>query len=72
MVQPVCGDDWVTAEIKLRGSDSTKHIADEKIVMQHTHPQLNDNTLLEQGTISVQAESDPAEFRRIELLVLEE
>jgi len=56
----------------LRGSDSTKHIADEKIVMQHTHPQLNDNTLLEQGTISVQAESDPAEFRRIELLVLEE
>lgn len=66
------GDDWVTVEIEVRGSDSIKHLADGKVVMEYSHPQLNDGTLLEQGTISIQAESHPTEFRKIELQVIEE
>lgn len=55
----------------MRGSESVKHIADGKVIMEYTHPQLNDGTLLEKGTISIQAESHPTEFRKIELMVLD-
>lgn len=65
------GDDWVTVEVEVRGSESVKHIADGKVIMEYTHPQLNDGTLLEKGTISIQAESHPTEFRKIELMVLD-
>ena len=66
------GDDWVTVEIEVRGSDSIKHIVDAKVIMEYTSPQLDDGTLLTEGTISIQAESYPTEFRKIELLVLDE
>ena len=65
------GDDWVTVEVEVRGSESVKHIADGKVIMEYTHPQLDDGTLLEEGTISIQAESHPTEFRKIELMVLD-
>ena len=32
----------------------------------------NDGTLIERGTISLQSESHPVEFRKVELLVLDE
>ena len=35
-------------------------------------PQLDDGTLLSEGTISLQAESHPVEFRKVEILLLEE
>ena len=66
------GDDWVTVEIEVRGSDSIKHIVDGKAIMEYTNPQLDDGTLLTEGTISIQAESYPTEFRKIELMVLED
>ena len=41
------------------------------MVLSYTKPQLNDGTMLEKGYISLQAESHPTEFRKIELLKLE-
>ena len=64
------GDQWVTVEIEVRGSESFKHLIDGKVVMEYTKPQLNDGTLLEKGTLSIQAESHPTEFRKIEVKVL--
>lgn len=65
------GDDWVTVEVEVRGSDVVRHLVGGKVVMEYNHPQLDDGTLLEKGTISIQAESHPTEFRKIELMVLE-
>ena len=66
------GEDWVTVEVEVRGSDSVKHIVDGKVVLEYTNPQLDDGTLLTEGAISIQAESAPTEFRKIELMVLED
>ena len=64
------GDQWVTVEIEVRGSDSIKHIIEGETVLAYTKPQLDDGTLLEGGTISLQSESHPVEFRKVELKVL--
>ena len=61
------GDQWVTVEIEVRGSKSIKHMIDGKTVLAYTQPQLDDGTLLESGTISLQSESHPVEFRKVEL-----
>jgi hypothetical protein len=61
------GDQWVTVEIEVRGSKSVKHIINGETVMEYTSPQLDDGTLLESGTISLQSESHPVEFRKVEL-----
>ena len=61
------GDQWVTVEIEVRGSKSIKHMIDGKTVMEYANPQLDDGTLLESGTISLQSESHPVEFRKVEL-----
>ena len=61
------GDQWVTVEIEVRGSKSIKHIIDGEIVLEYAKPQLDDGTLLEGGTISLQSESHPVEFRKVEL-----
>ena len=64
------GDQWVTLEIEVMGSKSIKHIINGETVMEYTNPQLDDGTLLEGGTISLQSESHPVEFRKVELKVL--
>lgn len=66
------GEQWVTAVVEVRGSRSMKHIIDGKVVLEYTQPQLDDGTLLEGGTISVQSESHPCEFRKIELRPLKD
>lgn len=79
------GDQWVRLEIEVRGSELIRHIINDETVMEYTQPQLDPNDanakplldlrdsglLLEGGTISLQAESHPTEFRKIELMVLE-
>lgn len=79
------GDKWVTAEIEVRGSDVIRHIDDGKVVLEYTQPQLDPRDkiaaklieaqggekLVAGGTISLQAESHPVEFRKVELLPLE-
>jgi len=64
------GDEWVTLEIEVRGSEKIIHRINGEEVFVYEYPQLNDGTLLEKGSISLQAESSPTEFRKIELMRL--
>jgi hypothetical protein len=79
------GDGWVTVEIEVRGHKSIKHLADGKVVLEYSEPQLDERDahskkLIEKagdkklsgGTISLQSESHPVEFRKVELLKLAE
>jgi len=78
------GDRWVTCEVEVRGS-SVKHIIEGKTVLEYTDPQLDPNDgdakrllaagqdkVLRFGTISLQSESHPCEFRKIEIMELPE
>jgi hypothetical protein len=78
------GDQWVTLEIEVHGDSVIKHIINGQVVMEYQSPQLDekdadalrlivdDNKLLSEGSISLQAESHPVEFRKVEILPLEE
>lgn len=73
------GDQWVTLEVEVRGNKSIKHIMDGETVMEYTEPQLDEkdkdasklikdgDKMLCGGSISLQAESHPVEFRKVEL-----
>lgn len=65
------GDQWVTCEVEVKGSEYFKHYINGKLVMEYRKPQLDNGTLLEGGSISLQSESHPVQFRKIEILVLE-
>ena len=67
-------DDWVQVTVVVRGSQQFRHYVEDTQVMSYTEPQLDpsepgidDDTLIDQGTISVQAETYPTQFRTIEL-----
>jgi len=62
------GDQWVTVEVEVRGNERIEHFVDGVSVLRYSQPQLNDGTPLVSGTISLQSESHPVEFRRVELL----
>ncbi len=64
------GDQWVTCEVEVRGNKSFRHFVNGEFVMEYLMPQLDDGTLLEKGSISIQAESHPTQFKSIEVLVL--
>jgi hypothetical protein len=77
------GDQWVTAEIEVHGDQVVKHIVDGQVVLEYNEPQLDDREahareliklnggkLLKEGSISLQSESHPVEFRKVELLKL--
>lgn len=66
------GDQWVTVEIEVRGSTTIKHRIDGDVVLEYTQPQLDDGTLLRTGWISLQSESHPIQFRKVELLELKD
>lgn len=66
------GDEWVTVEIEVRGSERIVHRVNGEKVLEYSKPQLDDGTLLESGTISLQSESHPIEFRKIELRELDD
>lgn len=77
------GDQWVTAEIYVDGNNVIKHIVDGEVVLEYQKPQLDpgdasakriikDGMLqLDRGTISLQSESHPVDFRKVEILILE-
>jgi hypothetical protein len=76
------GDQWVTVEIRVRGNRLIEHLIDGETVLSYTEPQLDDGDpdakrllqtqpkMLEGGTISLQSESHPVEFRKVELRVV--
>jgi len=80
------GDQWVTVEIEVRGGESITHFVNGEQVLQYQKPQLderdpdaraiieqqNGEKLLTSGTISLQAESHPVQFRKIDILILDE
>jgi hypothetical protein len=79
------GDQWVTGEIEVHGSKLIRHKIDGQVVLEYTEPQLdesdahskmlklkNGKLLLDSGTISLQSESHPVEFRKVELLKLKD
>jgi hypothetical protein len=81
------GEQWVTVEIEVRGGEVVRHLVDGKVVLEYSQPQLDpkdadaarviearkgeEGLMLTGGTISLQAESHPVEFRKVELLPLE-
>lgn len=78
------GEQWVTVEIEVRGNESIKHIIDGEVVLQYTEPQLDDRDahskqliekagekMLSGGSISLQSESHPIEFRKVEIMLLD-
>lgn len=78
------GDQWVTAEVIVLGDSEITHVVNGKEVLRYTMPQVGggsvsnhdpsvkiDGTLLRGGSISLQSESHPVEFRKVELLNLE-
>ena len=76
------GDQWVTVVVEVRGGGVIKHIVDGKTVLTYDKPQLDERDeqarkliekygkLLSGGSISLQSESHPIEFRKVELLEL--
>ncbi len=78
------GDQWVTAEVEVHNSQVVRHFINGEKVLEYQEPQLDDRDeharmlikdlgtkLLKEGTISLQSESHPVEFRKIELMVLQ-
>ena len=79
------GEQWVTVEVEVRGGGIVKHIIDGEVVLEYSEPQLDDRDeharqlaetagtrALDQGTISLQSESHPVDFRKVEIMVLQE
>jgi hypothetical protein len=77
------GEQWVRVEIEVLGSERITHFVEGQQVLQYEKPQIGggnvdnydpavkkDGTLLTEGTISLQSESHPIEFRKVELLNL--
>jgi hypothetical protein len=74
------GEQWVTAEIEVHGHRLIRHNVNGKTVLQYSEPQLDESDedakrllaagypkMLSGGTISLQSESHPIEFRKVEL-----
>ncbi len=77
------GDQWVHAEFLVLGDSLIRHSVEGEVVLEYTHPEIGggqvnnfdpkikvDGTPLKEGFISLQAESHPVEFRKVELLNL--
>ena len=78
------GNQWVTVEIEVHGNGVIRHIVEGKTVLEYSKPQLDpsdplladhfqpgNDVMLSGGSISLQAESHPMEFRKVELLRLD-
>jgi hypothetical protein len=77
------GDQWVQVNLLVLGDSLIRHIIDRETVMEYTKPVIGggvvngfdpaakpDGLALTEGTISLQSESHPIEFRKVELLNL--
>jgi hypothetical protein len=78
------GDQWVRVEVLVHGDELMRHIVQGEPVLEYTKPQIGggnvspvdpkvkvDGTPLTGGYISIQAETAPIDFRKIEVLNLE-
>jgi len=65
------------------GNEVIRHLVDGEVVLEYQRPQLdpkdanaqriivNDQLQLDRGTISLQSESHPIDFRKVEIMPLE-
>ena len=78
------GDQWVRVEAIVHGDELIQHVVEGKVVLEYSKPQIGggqasptdpavkvDGTPLTGGYISIQAETAPIDFRKIELVNLE-
>src|SRR5688500_7578118 len=78
------GDQWVRVEVLVHGDELVRHVIDGKTVLEYSKPQIGgdgvspvdpagkvDGTPMTGGYISLQAETAPIDFRKVELLNLE-
>jgi Domain of Unknown Function (DUF1080) len=78
------GDQWVRVEVLAHGDELIRHIVEGETVLEYSKPQIGggnvspvdpavkvDGTPLTGGYISLQAETAPIDFRKVELLNLE-
>lgn len=78
------GEQWVRVEVKVLGDERIEHIIDGEVVLAYDKPQIGggnvskhdpaakpDGTPLTSGFISLQSESHPIDFRKVEFLDLE-
>jgi hypothetical protein len=78
------GDQWVRVEVLVHGDELVRHMIDGQTVLEYAKPQIGggnasptdpkvkvDGTPLTGGYIALQAETAPADFRKVELLNLE-
>ena len=78
------GDQWVTVEVEAHGNGKFIHYVNGEKVLEYEKPQLDTSdadarklvkdgdVMLSEGYIALQAESHPIEFRKVEILPLEE
>ncbi len=77
------GNGWVLFEVEVRGNEVIRQYINGELVLEYHRPQLDPSDehagrllaggadpMLSSGTISIQAESHPTDFRRIEVLPL--
>ena len=78
------GDQWVRVEVLVHGDELVRHMVEGQTVLEYTKPQIGggqvapvdpavkiDGTPMTAGYISLQAETAPIDFRKVELLNLE-
>ncbi len=76
-------DAWVTVQVEVLGADRVRHIIDGQTVLEYEKPMIGggvanrydpkikvDGTVLTEGYIALQAESQPVEFKNVRLLNL--
>lgn len=64
------GEDWVTAELEVHGSQMARHIINGETVMEYSDPQLDSGQLVSGGYFALQAESHPTDIRSVKILNL--
>ena len=78
------GDDWITADVEVRGNEVIYHVVNGDTVLHYNRPQLDErdstfpklielnggDKMLSKGTISLQSEGHPIDFRKVELKIL--
>lgn len=79
------GEQWVSAEVEVRGNEVIKHFINGDGVISYSHPQYDEgdahaqelleaagSKVISEGYISLQSESHPVEFRNLEVQILDE
>jgi hypothetical protein len=83
--ETIHGDAWVTFEMEVHGNKLLRHKVNGKSVIEYSEPQLDGDDpdgrrllaagaekMIKGGTISLQSESAPIEFRKVELRELQD